>query len=81
MFLKGLQQGLNFANLPLLGSCTYSPSYCTEALNARVKYVAHRALVSQVLVSGFNFLSCSTRNLTLAALVFYLQQKLMFLPF
>ena len=25
------------------GSCTYSHSYCPEAPNARVKYVAHRA--------------------------------------
>ena len=31
------QQGLNFANLPLLGSCTYSHSYCPEAPNVLVK--------------------------------------------
>ena len=73
MFFKALQQGLNFVNLPLLGSCTYSHSYCPEAPNARVKYVAHRALVSQVLVNKLplylnSFLSCSTRNLTLASL-------------
>ena len=33
------KQSLNFANLPLLGSCTYSHSYCLEAPNACVKYV------------------------------------------
>ena len=37
MFLGLYQQGLNFANLPLLGSCT------CPTLVARVKYVAHRA--------------------------------------
>ena len=42
MFFKALK-GLNFANLPLLGNSTYSYSYCPEAPNARVKYVAHRA--------------------------------------
>ena len=31
MFLGFWQQGLNFANLHLLGSCTYSHSYCPVA--------------------------------------------------
>ena len=42
-FSRLWQQGLNFANLPLLGSCTYSHSFFPEAPNVRVKYVAHRA--------------------------------------
>ena len=42
-FSRLWQQNLNFANLPLLGSCTYSHSDCPGAPNACVKYVAHRA--------------------------------------
>ena len=42
-FSRLWQQGLNFANLPLLGSGTSSHSYCPEAPDAHVKYVAHRA--------------------------------------
>ena len=42
-FSRLWQQGLNFTSLPILSSCTYSQSYCPEAPNARVKYVAHRA--------------------------------------
>ena len=34
------QQGLNFANLPLLGGCTL---IALKHLDARVKYVDHRA--------------------------------------
>ena len=42
-FSRLWQQGPNFANLPILGSCTYSQSYYPEDANARVKYVAHWA--------------------------------------
>ena len=39
-FSRLWQQGLNFANSPILGSCTHS---LPEAPDARVKYVAHTA--------------------------------------
>ena len=42
-FSRLWQQGLNFADLPLLGSCTYPHSYCPGAPDAHVKYVTHRA--------------------------------------
>ena len=45
MFFKALASRSNFANLPLLGSSTYSHSYCPEAPNARVKYVPIGPLV------------------------------------
>ena len=48
MFSRLWQQGRNFTNLPLLGSCTYSISYCPEAPNARVI----RPLVSVALCSN-----------------------------
>ena len=43
MFLELWQQGLSYANLPILDSCTYSHSYRPEAPDARVKYVAQKA--------------------------------------
>ena len=42
-FSRLWQQSLNFSNLLLLGSCTYSHSYCPEAPDACVKYVAQKA--------------------------------------
>ena len=47
-FSRFWQQGLNFAKLSLLGRCTYSHSYCSEAPNTRVKYVAHRFLLFRI---------------------------------
>ena len=57
-FSRIIQQGLSFANLPLLGSCT-SHSYCPEASDPCIKYVAERAscsyLFSQLLFCRLPF--------------------------
>ena len=59
-FSRLWQQGLNFVNLPLLGSCTCSHSNCPEAHNARVKHVVHSPLVSEeILTTGYcYFVNC-----------------------